>query len=234
MAESKPSRLHKVKSVPLLNRFSGWINSKKGSKGLVDKSSRNYAEGPSTQKNTSSPPPDDLSSGDLPRNILAFRTIMKLLHNIQDRDFEITQSEESYKKLRSAEVAELKISNAFATVAVTTHQVVAVATNQCIHPKMLKVVASIQSFDDNHYTAPPPSKGSTRKCPVWTFTTNSRWSERSDPDVPLTAEPAMCDAKTMADINLDQDAKIKECSAQQQPIPLSEDEKIKIYAAQYW
>ena len=155
MADFKSNRLHKVKSVPLFSRFSGWINSKKGSKGSFDKSFRNYAEGPSTQKSTSSPP-DDLLPGDLPRNILAFRTIMKLLHNIQDRDFKITQSEESYKKLRSAEVAELKISNAFATVAVTTHQVIAVATNQRIHPKTLKVVASIQSFDDNHYTAPPP------------------------------------------------------------------------------
>ena len=233
MADFKSNRLHKVKLVPLFSRFSGWINSKKGSKGSFDKSFRNYAEGPSTQKNTSSPP-DDLLPGDLPRNILAFRTIMKLLHNIQDRNFEITQSEDAHKKLRSAEVTELKISNAFATVAVTVHQVVAVTTNQRIHPKTLKVVASIQSLDDSCYTAPPLSKGSPKKNPVWMFTTNSHWSERSDPGVLLTAEPTICDAKTMAGIDLDRDPVIMQRIAQRSPIPLSENEKIKIYAGQFW
>lgn len=173
---------------------------------------------------------DPFSNDKIPGNILAFRTITKLLGTIQqDREpeVELWQSE-----LTEAEIVELKISDAFATIAVTEHEVVAVTTNQRIHPKTLQVVASIQPSDDN---SSPPTQASTSaasECPIWTFTFNTRWSDE-DPTTSLTAEPTIFDVASLAGINLDNDMKIKEFAVKSRRV-LTEDEKIKIYAEQHW
>jgi hypothetical protein len=76
---------------------------------------------------------------DIPRNILAFRTITKLLSEIrQEREFQVSYSE---AKLLPRDCLELKLSNAFSTIAVIEHDVAVVT--KCTR-KMLKVIACTQ------------------------------------------------------------------------------------------
>jgi hypothetical protein len=61
---------------------------------------------------------------DIPRNILAFRTITKLLSHIQqEQAFQV-----SWDNPLPANDEELKLSTAFATIAVIDHEIVAVVT----------------------------------------------------------------------------------------------------------
>lgn len=83
---------------------------------------------------------------DIPRNILAFRTITTLLSQIQQgRALKVPQSYNA--QLDREELRELKISDAFSTVAVIEHEIVAVVTNR--GPETLEVIASIQSPSDD-------------------------------------------------------------------------------------
>src|SRR5271154_369416 len=92
---------------------------------------------------------------DVPRNILAFCTITKLLSQIQqERVFQVSHSET--KRLPPEERLELKLSNAFSTIAVTDHEVVAVVT-ECT-PETLNVIACAQtSINEFQITPSLPS-----------------------------------------------------------------------------
>ena len=158
--------------------------------------------------------PHNSPVGDIPTNILAFRTITKLLSQIQqERPFVVLQA-----KPLDNQRQELKITNAFATVAVIEHEVVAVVTNR-ITPT-LGLTACVQSpIDKNTSITPSGSLSSKLVSQVWglLFTQNYR---RSDPKLVLDnlpiGEPTIIDAKTMAGLDL------------------VEDDAIKKYAEEYW
>ena len=75
---------------------------------------------------------------DIPRNILAFHTITKLLSHIQqEQPFQV-----SWDKPPPADKEELSLSTAFATITVIDHEIVAVVTKHD-HDKV-EVVLSLQ------------------------------------------------------------------------------------------
>src|SRR5271156_2419203 len=89
---------------------------------------------------------------DIPRNILAFRTITTILAHIQqERPFKFSLNN---SKISGAQQRELKISNAFANLAITNYDVVAVTTVQS--PDELNVIACSHS-DSNDESPPLPS-----------------------------------------------------------------------------
>src|SRR5277367_3519496 len=88
---------------------------------------------------------------DIPRNILAFHTITTILARIQqEQPFKISLNN---SKISGGQQRELKISNAFANLAVTNYDVVAVATVQS--PDELNIVAC--SSDSSDESPPSPS-----------------------------------------------------------------------------
>ena len=93
--------------------------------------------------NKSDSPPEPSPAG-IPKNILAFRTITKLLSLIQqERAFQALQPRsEDNRRL------ELKLINALATVAVIEHEVVAVVTKHFSPqtPDTLEITACIQGY----------------------------------------------------------------------------------------
>ena len=92
----------------------------------------------------SSLPPPSSPLKDIPRNILAFRTITTLLSQLQpEREFEGPTPKVGFS---AAEQEELRISSALATVAVINHEVVAVVTKPFSpqKPDTLEITACIQ------------------------------------------------------------------------------------------
>ena len=114
--------------------------------------------------------PSSQSPNDIPRNILAFRTITTMLGLIQqERPFKISDL-----KIPAEHDRELKITSALANVAVAQHEIVAVAT---VHSaEELEVIACTQSSSDK----PSPSQSAiVRQPPRWRFlfTKNPRRDE---------------------------------------------------------
>ena len=125
---------------------------------------------------------------DIPRNILAFRTITTMLHHIQqERPFKISDS-----NIPDEHSQELKLSNALATVAVADHNVVAVAM---VHSaEGLKVIACTQWSNNKG----PLSQSSTVLQHYWRlfFTKNPRRDEGQENDYPVVVDakaPPDCD-----------------------------------------
>jgi len=86
---------------------------------------------------------------DIPRNILAFRTITKLLSHIQqEQAFQVSWDNPPYPHNE-----ELKISTAFATIAVIHHEIVAVVTKQTY--ERIHVVLAPQTPIEDSSTKPP-------------------------------------------------------------------------------
>jgi hypothetical protein len=85
------------------------------------------------------------NSPEIPRNILAFRTITTLLHLIQQEELE-TDPEPPIK-----ERSELRLLNSLATVAITEHDIVAVTSKNNIDG--LELIASTTCPPD-----PPPQR----------------------------------------------------------------------------
>ena len=75
---------------------------------------------------------------DIPRNILAFRTITKLISHIQqEKAFQVSWNNSS------ADKEELALSTAFATIAVIDHEIIAVVTRHTC--KEIKVLLTSQT-----------------------------------------------------------------------------------------
>lgn len=139
---------------------------------------------------------DTSPSEGIPKNILAFRTITKLLSQIQqDRVFQVLQS--GPKPLSKLQRQELKLSNAFSTVAVMDHEVIAAITKRT--PDSLDVMCA--PINDAPPITPSPSR--------WGFmaTQNVRWNRL--PSTNRSREPTISDASVLADIDLDDDEKLK-------------------------
>ena len=91
---------------------------------------------PSTPPPSTPPPTSPLK--EVPRNHLAFRTITKLLAQIQqERMFQVL--EKMPTKLPDPVFQELRLSSAFSTIAVIEHEIIAVVTS--ITPELLMVIA---------------------------------------------------------------------------------------------
>src|SRR5277367_2334924 len=120
---------------------------------------------------------------DIPRNILAFRTITTMLARIQqERPFKFSLNN---SKISGAQQRELKISNAFANLAVTDYDVVAVATVQS--PDELNIVAC--SSDSSDESPPSPSPSGLSRCLNFFFAKNPRNDESDDCPVVVDAKP---------------------------------------------
>jgi len=121
---------------------------------------------------------------DIPRNILAFRTITTMLAHIQqERPFKFSLNN---SKISGAQQRELKISNAFANLAVTDYDVVAVATVQS--PDELNIVACSSDSSDESPPSPSPSGPSPSRFWKFIFSKNPRDDESNDCLVVVDAE----------------------------------------------
>jgi hypothetical protein len=135
------------------------------------------------------------TSTDIPRNILAFRTITTLLAKIQqEQSFQVSSKERLSRQ--SSERQELLVSNAFATIANMDKDVVAVVTKHT-SGQILEVVVCTSETPINEealITSPPPTLVSQ----VWHFVTKShRWDDKK-PAIVLPEYPAICDARILA------------------------------------
>jgi hypothetical protein len=125
-------------------------------------------------------------SNDIPRNILAFRTITTMLASIQQgRPFKISLED---SEISPDQQLQLKISNALANLAIANHEIVAVATAQ--RAEELSVFACSPSESNDKSPPPKPSR--------WKFivTQNPRKDEKpqDSKDYPL-----IYDAKVLAE-----------------------------------
>ena len=109
---------------------------------------------PEPSANTMASISQNHSLKDIPRNILAFHTITRLLYLIQqEQTFRASQATGTAK---ANQHLELKLTNALSTVAVIDHEDVAVVNN--INSGMFGLLAYIQpSNDKNPYTTLPES-----------------------------------------------------------------------------
>jgi len=149
--------------------------------------------------------PPTCPSEHIPRNILAFRTITKLLSQIQqEKAFQVSRLEA--KLPQPHQRLELRLSNAFSTVAVIEHEVVAVVTKRA--EESLQVIACTQtSINQGLLTTPLPPRPLSQ---VWhlLFTQNDH---RSDAETAIhsTAEATISEAKILAGIDFDDDRTLK-------------------------
>lgn len=174
---------------------------------------------PSTPPPSTPPPTSPLK--EVPRNHLAFRTITKLLAQIQqERMFQVL--EKTPTKLLDPVLQELRLSSAFSTIAVIEHEIIAVVTS--ITPELLTVIAvpTISTKGDLPI-APEPSKPlalePSRIIPLnWRLicTQNPCRSRSAIPTALHSEEPIICDAGILAGIEL------------------VDDEMLKVQVDQYW
>lgn len=153
------------------------------------------------------------SLDEIPTNILAFRTITKLLALIQQgRAFQVSEV-----KLQAPQRKQLKIMNALSNVAVMDHEVVAVVTSFDsgmfdLNSNTLDLIACVEPSNEKPPIAPSKSSFSNRMWDV-VYTQNFR---HDDPKTDSTRQLAITDAKVLAGLSLDS------------------DEAIKVYADEYW
>jgi hypothetical protein len=125
-------------------------------------------------------------SQEIPRNILAFRTITKLLSQIQqEREFQVLYTEPT---LSSKDRLELRLSNAFSTVAVIEHEVIAVVTKPT--RESLQVTACTQtSINQGPLITPLPSGALSQ---AWHLLVNQNYRR---------GEPTISEARILAGID---------------------------------
>ena len=134
---------------------------------------------------------------DIPRNILAFRTITTMLAFIQqERPFKFSQND---SEISAAQQQELNISNAFANLAVADLDIVAVATVQSTEE--LNIVACRYSECDDE-SPPSPSENGLSRYLNFLFTKNPRREE--DRGDNFKKSPAIVDAKALDGLDDDE------------------------------
>ncbi len=151
--------------------------------------------------------PDDSQPDDIPRNILAFRTITTLLSQIQrEQPFRIPKSDTV--QLDHEELRELGIANAFSTVAVIDNETVAIVANR--DSEMLEIVASIQSPSDNLEieTSDSLSEAFNQKLQSLGITNNPGSNYPQSITLP-SGGSVITDAKVLAGLDLVDDEAIK-------------------------
>jgi len=150
-----------------------------------------------------SPPSVPLpTSTDIPRNILAFRTITKILAKIQqEQSFQVSSNDRLSPQGSARQ--ELLISNAFATISNMDNDVVAVVTKRTSGQILEVVVCNSENFiNEEPLITPPPSTLVSR---VWHLVTKShRWDDKK-PAIVLPEDPAICDARILAEMDLVED-----------------------------
>jgi hypothetical protein len=143
---------------------------------------------------------------DIPKNILAFRTITTLLERIQqERKIKVSQPE----KLPPPDRLELKISNAFSTIAVMEHEIVAIATKRT--PEALKITACTQAPANEDSVIAPTQPGLPSQIWHLLVTQNYRWGDESDKIITerRIGKPTIDDAETLAGLELADDDALK-------------------------
>ena len=134
---------------------------------------------------------------DIPRNILAFRTITTMLARIQqERPFKFSPED---LEISAAQQQELKIANALANLAIADHDIVAVAT---VHSaEELNVIACTHS-ESNDQSPPSPSQNVVSRCWNFIFAKNPRRDEERDDESKDC--PVVVDAKALAGLDNDE------------------------------
>jgi hypothetical protein len=150
----------------------------------------------------SNPPPDN----SIPTNILAFRTITKLLSQIQrDKATRILES-----KLSDKDLAVVKIVNAFSTLAVIEHEVVAIVTKTSgdLDECTLELIACLEPSNEViPSSAPTWISGFWSQVKKYLFSQNPRGNTRSS-TVDLGEPPVISYAACRNELNLVNDDEI--------------------------
>jgi hypothetical protein len=144
-------------------------------------------------------------SDDIPANILAFRTITKLLSLIQqDRSIEAQETwlPDATKR------RELQIINALATVAVIEHEIVAVVNNldsDVLDPELGPPKLSLVAIVD-----PPQEKNIAPPRPSWKVILTQNLRRRTPNPTPTspTEQPVITSVEALAGLNLADDEAI--------------------------
>lgn len=146
-------------------------------------------------------------SNDIPRNILAFRTITTMLAQIrQEQPFKVSDPR---LDMSDQNRHELKISNALATVAVTDKDIVAVTTKR--HSKQLEVIVCTRlCYDHENQLITQSSPSSTIMSQIWQLvvTKNFRMDD-PEPAIPIR-DPTLIDTAIPAGLEPDDDEGLKQ------------------------
>jgi hypothetical protein len=138
-------------------------------------------------------PSPSRSNDDIPRNILAFRTITTMLASIQQgQPFKFSLND---SKLSAAQQQELKISNALANLAIADHEIVAVATAQ--RAEELSVFACSPS--ESNDKSPPPKPLLAPQPDSWLKFIVSKNPRKDDKREDSKDYPLIYDAKVLAE-----------------------------------
>lgn len=168
--------------------------------------SDNHPLPPSSQ---SAPAPEVIS-----RKILAFRTNTYLISRMREKQ-EHQLPEDTQSQPSKGDRLILKVANAFATVAVIQHEIIAVVTNRSDKETLKVIVSSHPSHEDIYVhpsLAPPPPKVPNFKRSLnlkflqFAVASNTRKDERVSLD---PREPVITDVEILAGLQLENDKAIQ-------------------------
>ena len=134
-------------------------------------------------------------SKEIPKSILAFRTITTLLEQLQqERKFQVIPS----KRQPQPDRLELKISNAFSTIAVMDNEVVAIVMKHT--SEVLEITACTQAPAIGVPTITPPQPG--LRSQIWhLLITHNYRRDNNEENLPV-GKPIISDAGTLAALEL--------------------------------
>ena len=133
---------------------------------------------------------------DIPRKILAFHTITTLLEQIQqEQEFQALPS----KKHPQPDRLELKISNAFSTIAIIDHKVIAIVTKCTSEVLMITACTQAPANEDPIITLSQPGLTSQ----IWHLLVTQNYCQNGqDPGNLPVGEPTINDAMALATLDL--------------------------------
>jgi hypothetical protein len=145
-------------------------------------------------KSSSAPPANTASKPDdliIPKNILAFRLITKLLQKIPQTQPFVSKDNLEDNNWEKEDRQEVRISNAFAHLAISDHGTIAIATNRYSTPSSLGIMACATL--NLHHDTPTPRPDSFFK-KVWKIlvTKNARYDDppSSNPTIETPVQPS--------------------------------------------
>ena len=150
-------------------------------------------------------------SNDIPRNILAFRTITTILSLIQqERPFKVSHSSATPEGLSKVDRQLLKILNAVSNLAVANYDVTAVTTKSS--PETLEVITCTtrhSKYEHPHTYMQSNSQNSTKISKIWELivTKNFRRDDTRSPT--WESDPTIIDATAPAGLDPDDDEELK-------------------------
>jgi hypothetical protein len=144
---------------------------------------------------------------DVPREILAFRTITRLLGLIQQE--QATRASQNTGGPNSQQRLELKLTNALSTVAVIDHEVVAVVNNRRSGVESGKVclIAYVEPPNDT-----PPPESSSLISDIWRilFSQNFRRDSEDSNTPPANGQPMIFSAHHLSGLRSFNDRELLE------------------------